>query len=489
MSTTQKKRFTALSLFFLAMLMLFAILHRERLNVWLGSALFVLRPVLIGLVLAYLCNPIFRTFERKVFASVRPLGFRRVLSLILTYAVLFLIFFTLLMLIVPQLINSVMDFLTNYEAYIANAIQSINGLIDGINDTFSSSIPSLDAAAIQKSIGNFFANLNIQSFLEGLLTYSNISALVAHISDLFYLIADIFLGIFISIYILSAKEKQYAQLSRLRHAIFTDTLNRRLTRICTIADKSFGGFLRGKLLDSTIVGVLVFVLISILKVPYPLLIAVVIAITDIVPIIGPFVGVIPSAIIVLLTDPIKVIPFLLCILLVQQIDGNIIAPKILGENTGVSSLCVMIAITVLGAIWGFVGMIVAVPLFATILELTGGFLEKRLRDKGLPVETKHYYGAKTETKATVSEPASKKSKKKAARKKEAPIGGTGTLSDAERDRLHAYTLACRHGLMRDCTKEALERFAQELYPPTPETNADAPANEEETDSSVSTVES
>lgn len=473
--TVQKKRTIAVTVFFIALLLIFLILHLDRVNTWLGEVCFVLRPVIIGLVLAYFCNPLFRLFERKLFANVRHHGFRRFLSLLLTYIVVFLILFTLIMLIVPQLIESVLDFLTNYESYITSTVKAVNEIIDVFNKTFSASITHLNAVWIQTSIGNFFANLKIESFLESLLTYSNISTLFNTLTSLFSLVTDIIFGIFISLYILNSKEKQYAQLTRWRRAIFSPQFNDQLTRICTIADRSFGGFLRGKLLDSTMVGVLVFILISILKIPYPLLIAIIIGITDIVPVIGPFVGVIPSAIIILLTDPIKVIPFLICILIVQQIDGNIIAPKILGENTGVSSLCVMIAITILGSLWGLVGMVIAVPLSATVLELVSRFLEKRLHEKGFPVSTHQYYDVKES--ARENDTKSNHKKEHDRKKKARPslhVGGHGDLTDEERLRLRAYTLAIKHGVLHDRTEESFRAFS-EAYTANTEKAVDAEA--------------
>ena len=476
MSVQSKRRIGIIALL-IAVLFFFVILHLDRINNWLGRTFFVLRPVVIGLVIAYLCNPLFRLFERKLFANITSPGFRRFLSLALTYVVLFLVFFLLIMLIVPQLLDSVQEFLDNYEGYIERAVVSINGMIDGINEMISWNVPHLNAREIQTAIGNFFADLQIQKFLDSQITYSNLLALFEAISGLFLLVADILFGLFISAYILNSKERIYAQLSRWRKALFSNEINERISNVVNIADKSFGGFLRGKILDSSIVGVLVFILISLLKIPYPLLIAVIIAITDIVPIIGPFVGVIPSAVIILLTDPIKVIPFILCILVVQQIDGNIIAPKILGENTGVSSLCVMISITVLGAVWGFVGMVVAVPLFATVLSLSGSFLNKKLRDKGLPVDTHHYYGVKDVTRAgtTVTNDTQSRAKRRKKARPSLHTGGVGNLTDTERDRLRAYTLACKHGVLNRTTAEAFEAFAAECVP-TPvqnETETDA----------------
>jgi hypothetical protein len=178
---------------------------------------------------------------------------------------------------------------------------------------------------------------------------------------------------------------------KFRHALFSDTANARITRFCTVADRSFGGFLEGKLLDSLIIGILAYVIFSIFGIPYALLLASFIGITNVVPIIGPFIGAIPTAFILLLSAPEKVIPFLIIVIILQQIDGNIIGPNILGNNTGVSSLCVMIAIIVMGSLWGLVGMLLGVPLFATILDLTDEFTTSRLQKKGLPSGVENYY--------------------------------------------------------------------------------------------------
>ena len=468
-----KKQRIGITAFLLGAMLLFLILHLDRINEWLGYVIFVLRPVLIGLVLAYLCNPIFRLFERKLFSGLRPYRFRRFLSLLFTYIVVLLIFAALIMLIVPQLISSVLDFFGNYEGYLYNAIESINGTIADINQRFPVTVQPLDYEHIKLQISDFLNNLQLQSFLESLLTYTNIASVLALLRDTFLVVTDVIFGIFISVYILASKERQYAQNARLRRALLPGSLNARLENIVSVADRSFGGFLRGKMLDSSIVGVLVYVIISIMQVPYALLIAVIIGITDIVPVIGPFIGVIPSAVIILLTDPLKVIPFLLCILVVQQIDGNIIAPKILGENTGVSSLCVLIAITLLGTIWGLVGMVIAVPLFATVLELSGKFLEKRLIEKGLPVETDHYYG-KTANAQTESMPKQKKKAKKETRQS-AVQAGCGTVSAEEKRLLHVYSLAVKHNVLQNHTQaDAFSAFAAEYRPTACAEAANAP---------------
>ncbi len=452
-----------------AFLLLLLILCKEPLNAFIGSLLDLFRPVLIGLVLAYFANSIFRFFERKVFLKVKPSSVRRVLSLLLSYAVICLILVVLLLLILPQLFESIGGFLRHYNEHLETSVDALNSLIFRINTLLPertggmAHIPYLKLNEILDSLESFVASLDLS--MEDLAAYFTPEAfgsLITVASGLVSLVADIVLGIFISIYLLNRKEKFYAQILRFRRAFFSDPFNRALTRIISTADRSFGSFIKGKLVDSSIVGLLVYLALSLLQVPNALLIAVIVGITDIVPIIGPFVGVVPSGVIILLTEPSKLIPFLLCILVIQQIDGNIIAPKILGENTGVSSLCVMIAITVMGAIWGLAGMVIGVPLFATLGELFSAYLDKRLEKKGLPAETAYYSEDLPMEDAPKREPLLPRLQRKILRlRRQSEDGGRGDLTDRERDQLEIYAAAKRHHILAEDYEGNLAQFAAE----------------------------
>ncbi|MBQ5612458.1 MAG: AI-2E family transporter [Clostridia bacterium] len=452
-----------------AFVLLLLILYKEPLNAFIGSLLDLFRPVLIGLVLAYFANSIFRFFERKVFLKVKPSSVRRVLSLLLSYAVICLILVVLLLLILPQLFESIGGFLRNYNEHLETSVDALNSLIFRINTLLPertggmAHIPYLKLNEILGSLESFVASLDLS--MEDLAAYFTPEAfgsLITVASGLVSLVADIVLGIFISIYLLNRKEKFYAQILRFRRAFFSDSFNRALTRIISTADRSFGSFIKGKLVDSSIVGLLVYLALSLLQVPNALLIAVIVGITDIVPIIGPFVGVVPSGVIILLTEPSKLIPFLLCILVIQQIDGNIIAPKILGENTGVSSLCVMIAITVMGAIWGLAGMVIGVPLFATVGELFSAYLDKRLEKKGLPAETAYYSEDLPMEDAPKREPLLSRLQRRILRlRRQSEDGGRGDLTDRERDQLEIYAAAKRHHILAEDYEGNLAQFAAE----------------------------
>ena len=250
----------------------------------------------------------------------------------------------------------------------------------------------------------------------------------------------------------------------MRRIYIGDKFNESITRFVSIADRSFGGFLRGKLLDSCIVGCLVYVACLIFKIPYAILVAVIVGITDIVPVIGPFVGVIPTAIIILLTDPVKVLVFLISILVIQQIDGNIIAPKILGENTGVSSLCVLISILVMGDLMGLVGMVLAVPLFATMIELGKLWIDKQLTAKGLSGDLDDYYAADAFPDLTADEekPSEYVSPEASYTQTVPHIGVNGNLTDLELVQLRSYALFRKHRSLPDLSDETLTAFAREI---------------------------
>ena len=367
------------------------------LNQWLGTLWLILRPAALGLALAYLLNPIFSFLERKVFCRIPLSGFRRFVSLLLAYVVMLAIIVCLFLLILPQLFESLSSLVKNYEFYLESLANYVNGFIAPINGFLKqwtmkdATIDYWNANGMIAYIADFLKSAKF----EQTITTSGISQITALFSSLFSTLTDVVFAIFISLYFLVSKEKRVEQVMRLRNALFSDKVNGRISRAVSTLDHSFGGFIKGKCLDSAIIWVLTLAAFSIFQIPFALLLASFIAVMTIIPMIGLFIGAIPASIIVLLTASEKFIPFLIILILIQQLDSNIIAPKILGDNTGVSSLCVMIAITTMGSIWGVTGMLLGVPLFASVLKLGDYYLEKRLRAKGLPAELESYYPTDT----------------------------------------------------------------------------------------------
>ena len=446
---------------------LLLISHIEAVKVWVAYVLAILRPILIGLVIAYLTNPFFRFFERKLLWRISAPYLRRVLAMILTYLLFFLIVFALVMLVFPQLFNSIQSFVDNFDVRLTRLIDPVNKMISAINGRLpvkedgSGFIPLWNREGILDAMRSFWEYL--QGLLKEKIGFSTAPRLLAFLSATASWILEVIFGVFFSIYLLFSKEKRHAQIMKLRRALFNDSVNFHITRIFTVADRSFGGFLRGKILDSLIVGVLTFLACRLIGIQDALLVAAIVGITDFIPVIGPFIGVIPTALIILLDDPVKVIFFLISIIVIQQLDGNLIAPKILGENTGVSSLCVMISIILMGGLFGFAGMLIGVPLFATALEVLDYWLDARLKARNLPYNTESYYSPVSV--AQRSETAFERRRRKAREKREARMQneetGSGDLNLGERVRLKTYQTARKYHFFSEITDEDLQSFLEE----------------------------
>ena len=483
----------ALTVGAISFLLILLIANLDTVNHWLGLILNVFAPLLTGLVIAYLANPFFRLFERKVFVRLNRPKLRRFISLLLTYLVLIAIIAGLLLLIVPQLVESIRNFIGRSDEYFSDVVEKANGLLANLNQKLpqkedgTSFLPTLDKDQILSKVGEIWNTVTEQ--IADNFGPDQMGVIRQNLQNATKVFLDVIFGLMISILLLASKERCYAQIMRFRRAYLGDKVNDIITRFIQIADESFGGFLRGKLLDSCIVGVLVYIACLIFRIPYAILIAVIIGITDVVPVIGPFIGVAPTALIILLTDPVKVVIFLISILVIQQIDGNIIAPKILGENTGVSSLCVLISILVMGDLLGFVGMVTAVPLFATIIELSKLWLDKRLEEKGLSGDLDDYYAedAIPDTAAEV-EKSSEYISPEIGYTATAPSEQKGNLTELEQLQLRTYALAKKHHALQTLSDEELIAFATEAVAAqtAPKETADVESTDE--DIAVDTIE-
>lgn len=357
-------------------------------------------PLIWGAAIAYLANPVLNLYEYKLFRRIKKNGLRRGLSLVLTVVSLLGIIVLVVMMIVPQLLDSLTTLVTNYDDYLKSFLEFLNSIIQkvtGGSDWFDISSPE----KLEELLNRFYQNSSglmdrVRQWLKDL----NVGgSAVEAAKDFFSFLKNFVLGLFIAFYILASKEKRIAQVRKFRRAVFSEKMDQRVTTVVRMVDSSFGGYIKGTLIDSFLVAVQVFLLMTVLDVSdYNLLIATFVGITNIIPVFGPFLGAIPSFFIVLISNPgnlSKCLVFVIIILVVQQIDGNIILPRILGDSTGVSPLAVLIAITLCGSLWGIMGMVIGVPLFAVLLETVRRYLEYRLRLKGEPTDTADYYPADT----------------------------------------------------------------------------------------------
>lgn len=361
--------------------------HKE-LNGWCMTVLGLFSPVLLGLAFAYILNPVFRFFERRVFSGMYPHALRRSISLLCTYLSFLLSIAILVLLIVPQLFFALASFLENYQMHVDVALESINGLLNSLNGFFEQTIGRDDFFTPVQEY-QFFDKL--YTLLESLLKMIDLEFLTATAGSFFSAVADVIFALFISLYFLVSKEKRYAQVMKFRNAVFNDETNKTITRLCSTIDVLFGKFFEGRIIDSLIVGVLLYLFFYIFGIPYAVILATFIAFTNIIPYVGFFIGAAPATLIVLFTDYEKLIPFLIISLIIFHFDNNIVSPKILGNNTGISALSVIVAICVMGAMFGIIGMLIAVPLSATLMDFGNSIIRSRLQKKRLPDDVENYY--------------------------------------------------------------------------------------------------
>ena len=282
--------------------------------------------------------------------------------------------------------------------YLDGLLAWVQQVIDVLTANFSVDIDISDTQKLMDFLVRIFGSMEAatESLLKPLqdmiLDKSFLDNVWSFITGLITTLTNVILGIFIAFYILASKEKRIAQINKFRAAFLTDKQDQKLGSVVRLVDHTFGRYVKGVLLDALAVGAVTYLLLTIFRVSeYNLLIAVICAVTNIIPFFGPFIGAIPSAIIVLISNPSKLILFLILILIIQQIEGNIIYPMIQGNSTGISSLSVLIAITVMGELFGVVGMIIGVPIFAVAVELVKQAIEERLRKRGRPTDTTYYY--------------------------------------------------------------------------------------------------
>ena len=389
----QKKILKIAIVFAIAFLALIIISNLTKITGWFSSVFLIVRSVAFGLVIAYLLNPFFRFFEQKLFKRIRFFTLKRTLSLICTVLLLLLIVALLMLLILPKFIDSLITFAQNYNQYVSSAIHQINLFLEDINGFLATITgnPSTISYFNEQMINEALFNGTSGSSWIDSLSSMNFKPITGMLANTFSSLVDLVIGLFLAVYLLASKEKRYAQVMKFRYAMFSHPTNDRITRACTIADRAFGGFVKGKVIDSLIVGILLYLLLLVFNVPYALLISAFLAVVNIIPMVGVLIGTIPTAVIVLLTDPAKILPFLVIIFIVQHFDNNVITPKILGNNMGVSPLCVLISITIFGAIWGLAGMFVAVPVVATLLAMLEEITVDRLQKKGHPSGVESYY--------------------------------------------------------------------------------------------------
>ncbi len=328
-------------------------------------------PFIFGIFFAFILMPLRNLTEKKFLAKcdLSDKAKRRI-GVAVSIIVMILIIVIFFVLLVPQIISSVSTFVGNLSHYITKS-QSLleqyytgdTGLLDTLADIL------LDGASqLAKSITS---------------ASGGITKIVVYVGDTVKLIINFLIGIIISLYLLLDTEKFQLQMKKITFCLLPEDIALNLISICKLTADMFYKFISGKAVDSLIIGIICYVGCKLLNIPYAVLIALVVGVTNMIPVFGPFIGAIPCLVILVMIDWVKALEFLVFIIILQQCDGNIIGPYILGDAVGLPTLWVMFAIIVGGALFGVVGMFIGVPTFAVIYTLVKQGINKRLKDKNL----------------------------------------------------------------------------------------------------------
>lgn len=391
---------TAVSVIMIPLLVIFLILERDAISLFLDELFLILSPIIYGAVLAFLIAPIYNIVREKSEAFSKKVTKNETFGVWVGKTVgtcasilfLVLVIVSLLYLVIPQLYESVRGIVETMPVYVQNIYNWLTRLFE--------SNPPLEAAVLDiyqqmvESLRNWASSSLIPN-LENLESLQNLEKIVGGLSSsvmsLVNLAKNLLIGLIVMVYLLNIKDRLSAQCKKIAYAFLPLRVANETVDEFRYIHKVFSGFIIGKLIDSLIIGILCFFAMKLLHLPFELLISVIVGVTNVIPFFGPFIGAIPSAILVFLVSPMKCLVFLLLILAIQQFDGNILGPRILGNATGLSSFWVLFSILLFGGLMGFVGMIIAVPLTAVIFDLFSKLQYYYLRKKNLSPDTRDYY--------------------------------------------------------------------------------------------------
>ena len=339
------------------------------------QAIFVaLSPFIYGIGIAFLLNPLRKIIEYSWLGKTKLKP--RTKKIIASFGALFIgiiMLFVFFSILIPQMISSIQTFLSSFEGYVVSArnfFESNNFFSDDLLKTLN---PVIDKGV--SMLGDWVSNL--ASSLNAILMYSVIFAKS---------VMNFLIGMIIALYILLDEVNLKRQMKKVLYALLPEKTTKGILRTTRLTINTFNSFVAGKAVDSLIIGILCYIILSFMKMPYTPLISVVVGVTNMIPVFGPFLGAVPSILILLLVDPFKALEFSIFILILQQVDGNIIGPRILGGAVGLPTLYVMFAIIIGGALFGIVGMFIGVPVFSVIFVLVSEFIHRQLDKKNITIQ-------------------------------------------------------------------------------------------------------
>ena len=401
---------TAFAVIAAALLLFFTLFHLSALRAFFGTLAHILRPIFLGMIFAFLLLPVHRGIFRfltamtpeKRLKNKGDVQFLNVLAIILSLLLAVFLLYLLLAMALPQIylsivglvnafpeyINSVQEWLQKFLADnpdIQNTVMSVYvSAADSLEEWLNADIlPNLESVATTVQ----WLRQSVLPNLTGVM--SSVSALVVSLA---LLVKDLLIALIVTFYLLIRKDVFAAQSKKIVYSVLPTHVGDLVVEETRSAYRIMSGFINGKLLDSLIIGIIALVCCNLLKFPYPALLATIIGVTNVIPFFGPFIGAIPCGLLVFLDSPIKCLYFAIFILVLQQFDGNILGPKILGDSTGLASFWVLFSILLFGGLFGFAGMVLGVPVFAMIYSILRRLVLYGLRRRGLPEDTECYIG-------------------------------------------------------------------------------------------------
>lgn len=351
-----------------------------------------LSPVYTGIIIAYLLSPLVNKADQYLFVPLmdklikknkkKAQGIARGLSVTAVLILALFVVFGLIMMVVPEVINSISGLISSMPSYYRNIMEWGDRVFQ--SKPWAAEYFDNFSATIYKNLLNWLEN--------DLLPNSNklLETLTDGVMDAASLMLNFFIGIIISIYLMAGKENFCAQGKKLMYAVLPAKIVNSMLEVLGETHTVFAKFISGKIIDSLLVGVLTFIIMSIAGIPYTILISVIIGVTNIIPFFGQYIGIVPSAVLVFIASPIKGVLFLILIIILMQIDGNVLGPKILGDSIGLKSFWILFSILFFGSLFGLLGMVCAVPVFAVIYRIVKRWCQRRLEKKHIPTETEYY---------------------------------------------------------------------------------------------------
>lgn len=401
---------TAFAVIAASLMLFFLLFHMKEVTGFLHTLGVILRPIFMGAVIAFLLLPVHRTILKFLMAMTtekrkvdhRNLVFLNFVAIILSLILALFLIYLLLAMVIPQvyasivgLIQSIPDYIEVVQGWLQTFFEDNPDIQSAVMSVYNSSAASLE----QWLNSDILPNLeSVSTTFQWVRTtiWPNFTGVMAGVSGVLMgflvLVKDLLIAIIVSVYLLARKDVFAAQGKKIVYSIFRTDIADLLVDEVRSAYKIMSGFINGKLVDSLIIGVICLVCCNLFKFPYPALVATIVGVTNIIPFFGPFIGAVPCGLLIFLVNPLQAVYFAIFILVLQQFDGNILGPKILGETTGLASFWVLFSILLFGGLFGFAGMVLGVPVFAMIYSVVSRTVAHGLRARGLPVETKEYMG-------------------------------------------------------------------------------------------------